>query len=107
MHKYLLSFTEVSQNAEVHLKHPPHENSVRFVVVVVQSPAHVPLFAAPWTAARWAPLSSTISQSFLKLMSIESVMQSNHLILRHFYFLLPSIFPCIRVFSNESAVLVT
>ena len=62
------------------------------------------LFATPWTAAHQASLSFTISQSLLKLMSIESVMPSNHLILCHPLFLLPSIFPSIRVFSNESAL---
>ena len=58
----------------------------------------------PWTAACQAPLSSTISQSLLKFVSIESVMLSNHLILRHPLLLLPSIFPSIRVFSNKSAL---
>ena len=56
----------------------------------------------PWTAARQASLSITNSWSLLKLMSIESVMPSNHLILCHPLLLLPSIFPSIRVFSNES-----
>ena len=58
----------------------------------------------PWTAARQASLSITNSQSLLKLMSIESVMPSNHLILCHPLLLLPSIFPSIRVFSNESVL---
>ena len=58
----------------------------------------------PWTAARQAALSITNSQSLLKLMSIESVMPSNHLILCHPLLLLPSIFPSIRVFSNESVL---
>ena len=58
----------------------------------------------PWTAARQASLSFTISCSLLKLMSIESVMPSNHLVLCHPLFLLPSIFLSIRVFSNESAL---
>ena len=58
----------------------------------------------PWTAAHQAALSSTISQSLLKLMSVESVMPSNHLILCHPLLLLPSIFPSIRVFSNESVL---
>ena len=58
--------------------------------------------ATPGTAACQASLPFTISQSLLKLMSIESVMPSNHLILRHSLLLLPSIFPSIRVFSNES-----
>ena len=58
----------------------------------------------PWTAARKASLSFTISQSLLKLMSIESVMPSNHLILCRPLLLLPSLCPSIRVFSNESAL---
>ena len=58
----------------------------------------------PWTAARQASLSFTISQSLLKLMSIQSVMLSNHLILCHPLLLLSSIFPSIRVFSNESVI---
>ena len=66
--------------------------------------SHVQLFATPWTAARQASLSITNSWSLLKLTSIESVMPSNHLILCHPLILLPSIFPSIRVFSNESAV---
>ena len=70
----------------------------------IQLLSHVQLFVTPWTAARQASLSITISKSFLKLMSTESVMPSNHLILRHLLLLLPSIFPSIRVFSSESAV---
>ena len=62
------------------------------------------LLATPWTAAHQASLSFTISQSLLKLMSIESVMPSNHIILYCPLLLLPSIFPSIRVFSNESAL---
>ena len=58
----------------------------------------------PWTVARQSPLSSTISQSLFKLMSIELVMSSNHLVLCYPLFLLPSIFPSIRVFSNELAL---
>ena len=69
--------------------------------VVVQSLSHVWLFATSWTAAHQASLSFIISQSFLKLMSIASVMPSNHLILCHPFLLLLSIFPSIRVFSNE------
>ena len=60
----------------------------------------------PWTAACQAFLSFTISQSLLKLMSIESVMPSNHLILCHPLLLLPSIFPSVKFFSNESALLI-
>ena len=60
----------------------------------------------PWTAARQASLPFTISQSLLKLMSIESVMPSNHLVLCLPFLLLPSILPSIRVFSNELALLI-
>ena len=64
----------------------------------------VQLFVTPWTVALQASLSITNSWSLLNLMSIESVMPSNHLILCHLLLLLPSIFPSIRVFSNESAL---
>ena len=70
---------------------------------VVQSLSCVQVFATPWTTACQASLSFTNSQSFLKLMSIELVMLSNHLIYCHPLLLLPSIFPSIRVFSTESA----
>ena len=70
----------------------------------VQSLSCVQLFASPWTAACQASLSITNSQSLLKLMSIESVMPSNHLILCCPLLLPPSIFPSIRVFSNESVL---
>ena len=66
--------------------------------------SHVQLFATPWTTARQASLFITNSQSLLKLMSIESVMPSNHLTLCRPLLLPPSIFPSIRVFSNESAL---
>ena len=69
----------------------------------VQSLSQVQLFATPWNAARQASLSITNSRSSLKLMSTESVMSSNHLILCR-PLLLPSIFPTIRVFSNESVL---
>ena len=72
-------------------------------LVVVQSLTLFRLFATPWTAAHQASLSFTISQSLLKLVSIELVMSPNHLILCRPLFLLPSIFPSIKVFSNESA----
>ena len=71
---------------------------------VVQSLSRVRLFATPWTAAHQTSWSITISQRLLKLMSTESVMPSNHLILCHPLLLLPSIFPSIRVFSNKSAL---
>ena len=70
----------------------------------VQSLRHVWLFVSPWTAARQALLSITNSWSLLKLMSIESVMPSNYLILCRSLLLLLSIFPSIRVFSNESVL---
>ena len=70
----------------------------------VQSLSHVWLFVTPWTAALKASLSVTNSQSLLKLMSSKSVIPSNHLILCHPLLLLPSVFPTIRVFSNESAL---
>ena len=70
----------------------------------VQPLSHVQLSVTPWTAASQASLSITNSRNLLKLMSIESVMPSNHLILCCPLFLLPSIFPSIRVFSNESAL---
>jgi len=70
----------------------------------VQSLSYVQIFATPWTAACQASLSITNSQSLLKLMSMESVMPSNHLILCRPLLLLPSIFPSIRVFSNESVL---
>ena len=72
-------------------------------VVVVQSLRRVWLFATPWTAAHQASLSCTISQSLLKLMSIESVMLSNHLVLCCPLLLLPSIFLSIRVFSTSTS----
>ena len=70
----------------------------------VQSLSHVQLVATPWTAARQASLPIANSQSLLKLMSTELVMPSNHLILCRPLLFLPSIFPSIRVFSNESAL---
>ena len=73
----------------------------RYSTLVIQSLSHFLLFATPWTAACRASLSFTISQSLLKLMSM---IPSNHLFLRRPLLLLPSIFPSIRVFSNESAL---
>ena len=71
---------------------------------LVQSLSHVQLFATPWTAACQASLSITNSQSLFKLMSIKSVMPSNHLILCHLLLLLPLIFPSIKVFSDDSVL---
>ena len=73
----------------------------------VQSLSPVQLFVTPWTAARQASLSITNSQSLTKFMSIESVSPSNHLILCRPLLLLPSIFPSIRVFSDESVLHIT
>ena len=81
----------------------PHQKFLG-VFSSVQLLSCVRLFATPWAAACQAFLSFTISWSFLKVMSIESVMPSNHLILCHPLLLLPSIFPSIRVFSNKSAL---
>ena len=74
--------------------------------VTIQLLSRVWLFATQWPAAHQASLSFTVSRSMLKLMSIESVMPSNHLVLCCPLFLLPSILPSIRVFSNESTLLI-
>ena len=87
----------------MHLKHRTHR-TLKLSLSSVHSLSRVQLFATPWTAARQASLTITNSQSSLKLMSIESVMPSNHRILCRPLLLLPSIFPQIRVFSNESAL---
>ena len=76
----------------------------KYILLVVQLLSHVRIFVTPWTAARQALLSFTISWSMLKLMSIESVMPSNHFILCRPLLLLPLIFPSSRVFSNESVL---
>ena len=81
-----------------------HRERERERCIVVQLLSHVWLFATPWTAVHQAYLSNTNSQSLLKLMSIESLMPSNHLIFCHPLLLLTSIFPSIRVFSNESVL---
>ena len=82
----------------------PSRHLAKQSVVVVQPLSCVQLFVTPWTAAPQASLSITISWSLLKLMSVESVMPSNHVILCHSLLFLPSIFPSISVFSNESAL---
>ena len=73
-------------------------------IAIVQLLSHVQLFAAPLAAACQASMSFTISQSLLKLMSTELMMPSNHLILCRLLLLLPSVFPSIRVLSNEWAL---
>ena len=90
--KGVLGFLLTLDSVEVH------------VVFVLQSLSCVQLFAIPQTAARQASLFFTISQSLLKLMSVELVMPSNHLILCHPLLFMPSIFPSLRVFSSESAL---
>ena len=90
---YVLEFAQI----RVHWVNLFHFSSVQLLNCVQ-------FFATPWTAACEASLFITNSRSLLKLMSIESVMTSNHLILCHSLLLLPSIFPIIRVFSNDSAL---
>ena len=81
-----------------------HNSVNQLAISSVQSLSHVQLSVTPWTAALQSSLSITNTQSLLKLMSIELVMPSNHLILCRPLLLLPSIFPSIRVFSNKSAL---
>jgi len=90
----------------IQLQHSTHhiQAQKKMRLSSVQSLSHVRLFATPQTAACQASLSITKSQSSLKLMCIESVMQSNHLILCGPLLLLPSVFPSIRVFSSESVL---
>ena len=80
-----------------------HSQLLILYIYSVQSLSRVQLFATPWTAAHQASLPINNSRKMLKLMSIESVIPSNHLILCHPLLLPPSIFPSIRVFSNELA----
>ena len=94
---FLCVFAYPAQNYQIHI-------FPQILLFVFQLLSHVQHFATPWTAARQISLSFTISLSLLKLMSIELVMSSNHLILYHPLLLLPSIFSSIRVFSSESAL---
>jgi len=80
------------------------KHTLIFISASIQSLSRVPLFVIPWTATRQASLSITNYGSLLKLKSIESLMPSNHLIICHPLLLPPSIFPSIRVFSNESVL---
>ena len=93
-----------AQHLALHILHGSQISRVTIYSLLVQSLSHVWPFVTPWTAARQASLSFTISQCLLKLMSIESMMPSNHLILCHLLLLLPSIFPSIRIFPNELAL---
>ena len=88
----------------LHIKISSPTFSFMEILVVIQWLNCVWLFVTPWTVAWQTSLSFAISKSLLKLMSTESVMPPNHLILCHPLLLLPSIFPCISVFSNESAL---
>ena len=112
--KKTMSCYRISVDKDENLEHWPYwmlarmwnngQSRLLLVVVVIQSLSRVWLFVTPWSAARQAPLSITNSPSLLKLMSIESVMPSDHLILCRPLLLLPSISPSIRVFSNESVL---
>ena len=82
---------------------PQDQRNKSELLTTVQWLSHVRFSATPWTAARQASLSFTISQRLLKLMSTESVMPSSHLILCRPLLLLPAVFPSIRVFSSKSA----
>ena len=90
----------VQQSDSIHI----HIYICTSVFSYIQSLSRVRLFANLWTSARQASLSITSSRSLLKLISIESVMSSNHLFLCRPLFLLPSVFPSIRVFSSELAL---
>ena len=92
-------------HSSLHLNTLEIVNLNKCVFSSVQSLSRVQLFATPWTAVRQASLSITTSQSLLKFMSIESVIPSNHLILCCPLLLPPSMFPGIRVFSNESILI--
>ena len=99
-HRELYSISVITQNGK-----ESEKEQVQIFYYCCSTLSCVQLLATPWTAAHQAPLSFTISQSWLKLMFIESVMLSNHLIFYHCpLLLLPSIFPGIRVFSNELAL---
>ena len=100
----ILTITTSQQDLELHPFLTWLLQVLGLFAVVIQSFSHAQLLAAPWTAAHQASLSFTISRSLLKLMSIESVMPSNHLILCCPLLLLLSIFPNIRVSSNELAL---
>ena len=84
-----------------------HINESLVYYIAVQSLSCGRLFATPWTVAHQASLSFTISWSFLKLMPIESMMPSNHLLLCHPLILLPCIYPSIKIFSSESGLRIT
>ena len=100
------SYRDKEAGSEVFQFHHSSWSLGSFFLVVIQWLSHVWPFETPWTAVLQASLSLTISWSSLRLMSIESVMPSNHLTLCHRHLLLPSILPSIRVFSKELALLI-
>ena len=97
---WIIIFYDAGKTSGIISNHSRFLNSIQSV----QFLSHIRLFVTPWTAACQASQSITNSQHLLKLMSIESVMPSNHLILCHPLLLPPSIFPSTRVFSNESVL---
>ena len=99
-----LTSSRISITTQLYLITRPLFSITSYQFSSVQSLSHVRLFATPWIVARQASLSIANSRSLPKLMSFESVMPSNHLILCRPLLLPPSIFPSIRVFSNESAL---
>ena len=113
IHSLFIIYTSIQLNFIVFMYFPYLKNFriqkqpkiiQQFKFSSVQSLSHVRLFVTPWTAAHRVSLSITSSWSLLKLMSIASVMPSNHLILCHSLLFLPSIFPSIKVFSSESVL---
>ena len=102
-------WTQVSTDKKLDKQHVVHIFDPLYLQVLhtfssIKLLSHVQLFANPWTAAHQASLSITNSQNLLRLMSIKSVIQPNHLILCRPLLLLPSIFPSFKVFSNESVL---
>ena len=113
IHSLFIIYTSIQLNFIVFMYFPYLKNFriqkqpkiiQQFKFSSVQSLSHVRLFVTPWTAAHRVSLSITSSWSLLKLMSIASVMPSNHLLLCHSLLFLPSIFPSIKVFSSESVL---
>ena len=103
--KFFVRLSCDSYNTDINFKNLI-KNEEFFCVIVFQLLSCVWLFKTPWTAAHLASLCFTTSQCLLIFMSIELVMLSNHLILCHTLLFLPSIFPSIRIFSSESALLI-
>ena len=100
----MVSWTQSSEQQLVIVRTQHGTGQVLIQFSSVQSLSHIQLFVTPWAALHQASMPITNSQNLFKLMSIELVMLSDHLILCHPLLLLPSIFPSIRVFANESAL---